>query len=79
MIDLLDVQVGFELWIRFENGTSPVTRLIVFASINGHMKRVGRSRNFNSNGPLKGVKRDLYEGGIRVPMICFSRPGKIIT
>ncbi|MFM8395638.1 MAG: sulfatase/phosphatase domain-containing protein, partial [Acidobacteriota bacterium] len=24
---------------------------------------------FDSNGPFKGIKRDLYEGGIRVPMI----------
>lgn len=24
---------------------------------------------FNSNGPLRGYKRDLYEGGIRIPMI----------
>ena len=26
---------------------------------------------FNSNGDLKGFKRDLYEGGVRVPMIAF--------
>jgi arylsulfatase A-like enzyme len=27
---------------------------------------------FDSNGPLKGFKRDLYEGGIRVPMIAWG-------
>lgn len=31
---------------------------------------------FNSNGGLRGYKRDLYEGGIRVPMVA-SWPGKI--
>ena len=33
---------------------------------------------FDSNGPLKGYKRDLYEGGIRVPMIA-SWEGKIVA
>ncbi len=33
---------------------------------------------FNSNGPLKGYKRDLYEGGIRIPMVAFW-DGKIVA
>jgi arylsulfatase A-like enzyme len=31
---------------------------------------------FASNGPFRGIKRDVYEGGIRVPMIAWG-PGRI--
>src|SRR5690606_23457786 len=44
--------------------------IIVFTSDNGPHKEGGADPDyFDSNGPFKGYKRDLYEGGIRVPMI----------
>lgn len=45
--------------------------LILFMSDNGpHVEAGGDPTFFNSSGGLRGVKRDLYEGGIRVPMIA---------
>jgi arylsulfatase A-like enzyme len=45
--------------------------LVFFGSDNGAMDEFGWSESaFNSSGPLRSAKRDLYEGGIRVPMIA---------
>tara|TARA_Y100001934_G_scaffold173505_1_gene205770 strand:- start:950 stop:2368 length:1419 start_codon:yes stop_codon:yes gene_type:complete len=51
--------------------------VVMFTSDNGPHKEGGHKPDFfDSNGPLKGYKRDLYEGGIRTPLICWW-PGKI--
>ncbi len=51
--------------------------LIIFSSDNGAMQEGGHRRDsFNSNGNLRGGKRDLYEGGVRTPTIAWW-PGKI--
>ena len=49
----------------------------MFASDNGAMQEGGHKRDsFDSNGILRGGKRDMYEGGVRTPMIAYW-PGKI--
>ena len=51
--------------------------IVIFSSDNGpHLEGGADPDYFDSNGPLKGYKRDMYEGGIREPMIA-SWPGKI--
>jgi arylsulfatase A-like enzyme len=46
--------------------------LVLFSSDNGAMNEGGWDREFfDSNGPLRGGKRDLYEGGVRTPLIAW--------
>lgn len=71
MVTLLDAQVGEVIKKLEEHGIHENT-LVVFTSDNGpHMEGGAEPEFFNSNGQLRGFKRDLYEGGIRVPMIAY--------
>ncbi len=69
MVRLLDQQVG-EIVEKVEELGIAENTIIIFTSDNGPHKEGGADPvYFNSNGPFKGYKRDLYEGGIRVPMV----------
>lgn len=70
MVSLLDSDIGRILNLLEELDIAKNT-LVIFSSDNGPHKEGGADPIFfNSNGDLRGFKRDLYEGGIRVPMIA---------
>ncbi len=76
MVTCLDDNVGRLIKKLKELGLEKNT-LVIFASDNGPASEGGYRREYmNSNGPLRGGKRDLYEGGIRIPMIAWW-PGVI--
>ena len=76
MIEALDAGVGRVMSALRRNGLAENT-LVIFTSDNGGYLTYGREfRNISSNGPWRGQKTQLYEGGHRVPAI-FHWPGRI--
>ena len=71
MVSRLDADIGRILHTLETQGLLDQT-LIIFTSDNGPHQEAGADPTFfNSSGGLRGMKRDLYEGGIRVPMIAM--------
>jgi arylsulfatase A-like enzyme len=70
MITRMDRDIGRLMALLKKLGIDDDT-LVFFTSDNGPHREGGADPDFfDSNGPLRGIKRDLYEGGIRVPMIA---------
>jgi uncharacterized sulfatase len=76
MISRLDRDVGRLLARLEEHGLAKET-LVLFSSDNGpHQEGGNDPERFDANGPLRGLKRALHEGGIRVPLIA-RWPGRV--
>lgn len=71
MITRMDKDIG-RLVNKIDSLGLAENTLIIFTSDNGPMQENahGHTGYFNSNAHLRGGKRDLYEGGIRVPHIA---------
>jgi arylsulfatase A-like enzyme len=81
MITRLDTDVG-KLMDKLAELKIDDQTVVFFTSDNGPHKEGGVDpKFFQSSGPLRGIKRDLYEGGIRVPMIArwpgHIKPGQV--
>jgi arylsulfatase A len=74
MMTRMDASIGQVMALLKELNIETNT-LVFFSSDQGADNR-GALKTFHSNGPFRGIKRSMYEGGLRVPMIA-RWPGRI--
>lgn len=78
MVSRLDRYVG-DIYRYVQQSGQADNTLIIFTSDNGpHREDGGDPAFFNGSGGFRGIKRDMYEGGIRIPFIAAWK-GKIKT
>ena len=76
MITRLDAYVG-EIMAKLEEKGLAENTILIFSSDNGPHEEGGADPTFfNRDGLLQGLKRQCYEGGIRIPFIV-KWPGQV--
>ena len=77
MITRMDSTIG-KIFDKLKEAGLDENTLVIFTSDNGPMQEeeTGFTKMFDSNSFLRGGKRNMYEGGIRIPFIA-RWPGKI--
>jgi arylsulfatase A-like enzyme len=76
MVGRIDRYVG-EVLAKLDQLGLTENTIVIFTSDNGaHQEGGADPVFFDSNGPFRGYKRDLYEGGVHVPLIV-KWPGKV--
>ncbi len=78
MIEAVDRSVGAVVAALEELGLDENTFVLFTSDNGGYLTYQGGYHDISSNGPLRGQKAQLYEGGHRVPAIAW-RPGAIAS
>ncbi|MEX0172311.1 sulfatase-like hydrolase/transferase [Streptomyces sp. LMG1-1-1.1] len=76
-VSLFDTLVGDVVDRLRALGLEDDTILLVTSDNGPHEEGGADPDRFDANGPLRGYKRNLYEGGVRVPLIAWG-PGRVL-